>query len=180
VQNSRILTAWIVGAVLVIRYSQIYLLGSLLIAVSRATQAATDLAPIPTFSEWKAAVERVFKVFLDQEDKLLDREAAKTIPRLRIGWQPLPNVIENERQRDLDSVTSLENCRKALIIGVFLVDKARRGGPSAPYDDVIERSDGFERAARAYIPLAERCETWLGIPHPTNKFRETYGMDITK
>ena len=143
--------------------------------ITFSTTAWTDT---PSFSEWHDTIEKAFKNFQAQEEKLLEVGSAKTLTwerGLRTSVKPEDNIIEAERKRDPHAVATLEACRNALMSGGVLLLQAR--GQLPPGRDNALNIDGdipFDQYARRYIGFAETCEEGLHLSPPTNAFRARY------
>jgi hypothetical protein len=155
-----------------------YLYFLLLIGTFCVTYPTKAWTEWPSFSEWHDTMEKAFKDFQRQEDKLLDANTAKTLTwekGLRTAWKPEDSVLEAERKRDAKAVAALEACRRALSFGSILRLKAL--DLLAPGRDNPLNIDGdipFDQYARLYIGFAETCEEGLGLPRPANAFRTRY------
>jgi hypothetical protein len=139
------------------------------------SQLARAWDKAPSFSEWRETMEKAFKIFQAQEDKLLDSNDAKTIvfpPReWRTAVKPYDEVLEAERQHDPAAVQTTETCYNALGFGAALVLKVRGMIPSGDTAIGLDGDVPYDKFATAYIKLAEECENGLHIPHPVNKLR---------
>src|SRR5690242_5037780 len=77
----------------------------------------------PSFSEWHEVMEKAFRHWQAQEDKLLDADRAKTltsVPGLMTTARPDEDVIEARRKNDPQAVATLEACKNALMLGAVL------------------------------------------------------------
>jgi hypothetical protein len=132
----------------------------------------------PSFAEWRGVMEKAFRNFQGQEDKLLDADSARILTwekGLRTSARPENSAIEAERKRDPQAVAALEACRNALLLIAVLRLKAQ--GLLQPGRDNPLNIDGdipFDQYARLYIGFAETCEGGLHLPSPANAFRTRY------
>ena len=150
----------------------------LLIGTFCVTHPIKAWTETPSFSEWHDTMEKAFKDFQRQEDKLLDANSVKTLTwekGLGTAVRPEDSVTEAKRKSDAKAVATLEACRRTLSLGGILRLKAL--GLLPPGRDNPLNIDGdipFDQYARLYIGFAETCEEGLHLPRPANAFRTRY------